>query len=159
MTWNAGADTVRQQLNAWWMTNRTLVRNVYQRSALVSQAMLNPLSSPQLSTDGVHFNNAANGNAAYLMVAGLALQTATGIDPYLNFGGLQNFNGAFTGNANFTNLACQMNQPLAVYFNWAQIPPYSATVTNYWVGNWTNGTICAIYSNSASTYAIKQLAP
>lgn len=47
----------------------------------------------------------------------------------------------------------------AVTFNWAQIPPYSATVTNYWVGNWTNGTVCAIYSNSASTYAIKQLAP
>jgi len=47
----------------------------------------------------------------------------------------------------------------AAVFNWAQIPPYSATVTNYWVGNWTNGTVCAIYSNSASTYAIKQLAP
>ena len=47
----------------------------------------------------------------------------------------------------------------AVSFNWAQIPPFSLTQTNYWVGNWTNGTVCAIYSNTVSTYAIKQLAP
>jgi len=74
-------------------------------------------------------------------------------------GGALNYNGSFSGSAMFTNLSCNMAEPVAVYFNWAQIPPFSATATNYWVGNWTNGTVCAIYSNSATTYAIKQLAP
>jgi hypothetical protein len=50
-------------------------------------------------------------------------------------------------------------QLTATTFNWSVIPYYSASVTNYWIGTWTNGTLCAVYSNTASTYAIKQLAP
>lgn len=158
-TWSAANTATTYAVDAWWLTNRSYIRNVYQRSALVTQAMLSPLASPQLSTDGVHFNNTVNGNGAYQMVAGLALAAATGVDPYVNNGGALNYNGSFSGSAMFTNLSCNMAEPVAVYFNWAQIPPFSATATNYWVGNWTNGTVCAIYSNSATTYAIKQLAP
>ena len=50
-------------------------------------------------------------------------------------------------------------QPSATTFAWSAIPAYSATVTNYWTGTWTNGTYCCIWSNTSSTYAIKQLAP
>jgi lysophospholipase L1-like esterase len=50
-------------------------------------------------------------------------------------------------------------QPAAAGFNWSAIPVYSTTATNYWTGTWTNGTYCAIWSNTASSYVIKQLAP
>jgi hypothetical protein len=66
---------------------------------------------------------------------------------------------------NYTNQANQYVgtftaiQTTAALFNWALIPLFSAIKTNYYVGPWTNGTYDAIYSNTASTYAIKQLAP
>jgi hypothetical protein len=50
-------------------------------------------------------------------------------------------------------------QPSPATFAWSAIPAYSSTVTNYWTGTWTNGTYCCIWSNTSSTYAIKQLAP
>lgn len=53
----------------------------------------------------------------------------------------------------------QTAQPTAATFNWGSVPVYSASVTNYYIGAWTNGCYVAIYSNTASSYVIKQLAP
>lgn len=65
-----------------------------------------------------------------------------------------------TNNANGVTLNGIISmQPKASTFNWAAIPPYSATTTNYWLGTWTNGTFVCIWSNTPSTYKIKQLAP
>jgi len=75
-------------------------------------------------------------------------------------GGVATFNTNLVVSGNITLPAIMTtNQPSAANFNWSWIPPYSATKTNYFVGVWTNGTYCAIYSNTVSTYAIKQLAP
>lgn len=50
-------------------------------------------------------------------------------------------------------------QTNATGFNWSNIPAYSATITNYWMGTWTNGTLVSVWSNTSSSYVIKQLAP
>jgi len=47
-----------------------------------------------------------------------------------------------------------LNQPTASGFQWANIPAYSATVTNAWLGVWTNGVMSLIYSNTASSYVV-----
>lgn len=74
--------------DAMVFTNRNLFHHVYQTSALISQEMLNTARTPQLSTDGLHFNNAANGGAAILMEAGLVLNPY-GVDPFMLPGEIQ----------------------------------------------------------------------
>ncbi len=64
-------------------------------------------------------------------------------------------NGGFTlptgGGVIFT-------QPTAASFNWPEVPAYSATQTNSWVGLWTNGQISVVYSNTSSSYLVKPMA-
>lgn len=67
--------------------------------------------------------------------------------------------GTLTASNVVTTNGVVLIQPTAAAFNWGLIPPFSATATNWWVGTWTNGALCALYSNTATTYAIKQLAP
>ncbi len=95
--------------NQMVITNRQWFRYVYRRDALITQDMLDTNRVPQLSTDGVHFFNATNGQSAWEMVAGLALQQRDGTNPYIisgvTFANSNAYFGSFTGNgAGLTNL-------------------------------------------------------
>lgn len=88
-------------LDAAFYTNRTIVRNDFQRSTLLTVDMMTTNRVPRLTADGLHFNDPTNGETAYWMVAGLWIKNRTGSNPYM----LTNLPPYLVNGFGFTNAA------------------------------------------------------
>jgi hypothetical protein len=79
--------------------------------------------------------------------------------PYNIAGNGWNFqqgNGQLNGTLNTKVLQATNTVSLQIVSTqpWTNIPAYSATVTNRWIGTWTNGLYSSAYSNTATTYLL-----
>ena len=129
------------------------------KSASSNSIAIGPYSYvPANATNGIAVGD--NASAAATNSSAWGANSTNGTPNSIKFGyeGFPGYQVITPGTVNATNGYISI-QPSATSFNWAVIPYYSSSVTNYWIGTWTNGFLCAIYSNTASTYAIKQIAP